>query len=195
MGRRSGFLLPRSTSDRRSSAAPSLIDDPSQLLTVASERSVPGIRAVAALLQAAAFRWTFAGVAQTRKSLAVKRKILVAFWKVLNPLTRRLAGSAPWWVLVETRGRRTGVARVTPLAAGPIDAEGMWLIAVHGRASWIQNLEKSPSVRVRHRGRWRTAMAEVCPWDPAVAKQFNPYARSGPVLTGIDPVLVRLRFS
>lgn len=130
----------------------------------------------------------------TRKSQVVKRKILVAFWKVLNPLMRRLAGFAPWWVLVETRGRRTGQTRVTPLAAGPVDAEGMWLIAVHGRASWILNVETAPSVRVRHRGSWRTAEAEVLPWDPAIAKRFNAYARSGPVLTAIDPVLVRLRF-
>ena len=130
-----------------------------------------------------------------RKCRGVKRKILVAFWRLLNPLMRRLAGLAPWWVLLETQGRRSGRARLTPLAAGPVDADGMWLIAVHGRASWISNIQASSTVRIRHRGRWRTAMAEVCPWDSTIASRFNAYARSGPVLTAIDPVLVRVKFA
>lgn len=113
---------------------------------------------------------------------------------MVNPLTRTLAGRAPWWVLLQTRGRRSGKSRLTPLASGPTDSTGMWLIAVHGRAVWILNIEANPQVRVRHRGRWREAVAEVCPWDSAIAKQFNVYARSGPGLVGIDPVLVRLSF-
>ena len=126
---------------------------------------------------------------------AVKRKVLVGFWKLLNPLTRRLAGVAPWWVLVETTGRRSGRERRTPLAAGPVDEDGMWLIAVHGRASWVLNLQANAAVRVRHRGRWREGIAEIRPWDPAVTRRFNPYARSGPVLTSIDPVLVHITFA
>lgn len=125
----------------------------------------------------------------------MKRKPLVGFWKLLNPVTRRVAGLAPWWVLVETTGRRSGRTRLTPLAAGPRDADGMWLIAVHGRASWVLNIETNEAVRVRHRGRWQEATAEICAWDPAVAKRFNRYARSGPVLTAIDPVLVQVRFA
>lgn len=126
--------------------------------------------------------------------MGVKRRLLVTFWKVLNPLTRRLAGLAPWWVLVETRGRRTGKLRQTPLAVGPFDATGAWLIAVHGRAGWVLNIRDSPAVRVRHRGRWRSGKAEVHPWDESVVKTFGRYARSGPLLTAIDPVLVRVEF-
>ena len=119
----------------------------------------------------------------------------VRFWRLANPPTRRLAGWAPWWVLLETTGRRSGLLRRTPLASGPADETGMWLIAVHGRsAGWLVNLEADPTVRVKHRGRWRTARAEVRPWDPAVVAGFNAYARSGPRALAREPLLVRLTY-
>jgi deazaflavin-dependent oxidoreductase (nitroreductase family) len=118
-----------------------------------------------------------------------------AFWRVMNPLARPLAVWMPWWVAVETVGNRTGQRRRTPLAAGPHDAAGMWLIAVHGRHSaWVRNLEASPVTRVAHRGRWREATATVRPLDVDVVRRFNLYARSGPRLVGVDPVLVRLDY-
>lgn len=126
--------------------------------------------------------------------MRIKRTLLVAVWRVLNPLTRRLAGLAPWWVLVETQGRKTGRTRRTPLAAGPRDDLGLWLIAVHGESSWVRNIASNPSVRVQQRGRWRDGVAEVRAWDAALVKRFNLYARSGPLLTAIDPVLVRVDF-
>ena len=64
-----------------------------------------------------------------------KRARLVRFWRAVNPLARPLAGIAPWWVLLETTGRRSGKRRHTPLARGPMDGGAMWLIAVHGRHS------------------------------------------------------------
>lgn len=113
------------------------------------------------------------------------------FWKVVNPPTRPLAGLLPWWVLLETTGRRTGQARHTPLASGPATADGMWLIAVHGRhASWVRNVEASPHVRMKHRGRWRDGVADVRPLDAAPVSEFNVYARQGPRTMGIDPVAV-----
>jgi deazaflavin-dependent oxidoreductase (nitroreductase family) len=119
----------------------------------------------------------------------------VLFWRVVNPPTRLLAGFAPWWVLVETTGRRSGKVRRTPLAAGPRDALGMTVIAVHGRHSgWVLNAEASARVRVRHKGRWRSALAELLPFDAGMAQGFNAYARSGPRLVGRDPVIVRLRY-
>lgn len=113
------------------------------------------------------------------------------FWKVVNPPTRLLAGAAPWWVLLETRGRRTGLARTTPLARGPRDGDVLWLTSVHGRhAHWVRNLETTPTVRVRLSGRWHDAHASVQDFDQSTARRFNRYARSGPRMLGIDPVLV-----
>lgn len=123
------------------------------------------------------------------------RLLVQLFWRVVNPITRPLAGFAPWWVLVETRGRRTGKTRFTPLAAGPRQADEMLVIAVHGRRSgWVLNAEANPDVRLRHNGRWRNARAEILPWDAELARTFNLYARSGPLLTARDPLLVRFKY-
>jgi deazaflavin-dependent oxidoreductase (nitroreductase family) len=114
-------------------------------------------------------------------------------WKVINPPTRHLAGLAPWWALIETKGRRTGLARTTPLARGPVEGSVVWLNSVHGRhALWVRNLEATPDVRVKLSGRWRRGRATVHDWDEAIDKRFNRYARSGPRTLGIDPVLVRI---
>jgi deazaflavin-dependent oxidoreductase (nitroreductase family) len=116
-----------------------------------------------------------------------------AFWGIVNPLNRRLAGYAPWWVLLEARGRRSGTPRTFPLARGPVDGDVLWLISVHGRhADWVRNVEAAPEVRVELSGRWHTGSASVHDYDPAIARRFNAYARSGPRTLGIDPVLVRV---
>src|SRR4051794_20559532 len=122
-----------------------------------------------------------------------KRRITVGFWRVVNPITRPLAGLAPWWVLVETTGRVSGKARRTPIAAGLRDEAGVWLIAAHGRhAGWVKNLEARPAVRLRHRGRWRSGSASLHPLDEARVSTFNLYARQAAGGGGIDPLLLRI---
>lgn len=121
------------------------------------------------------------------------RRRHVRFWRVANPLARPLSGFAPWWVLVETTGLRSGRPKRTPIATGPILDGALWLIAVHGRRSfWVKNLEEQPSVRVRMRGRWRSGTASVHPYDEEFARRFNRYARSGPRMVGIEPAFVRI---
>jgi deazaflavin-dependent oxidoreductase (nitroreductase family) len=123
----------------------------------------------------------------------IRRAVLLFIWKIINPPSRALAGIAPWWVVIETKGRVSGERRQTPLARGPLEGEAAWLIAVHGRHSaWVKNLEAEPRVRLRLRGRWRDGTAAVVPWDPEVAKRFNLYARTGPATIGIDPAMVRV---
>lgn len=115
------------------------------------------------------------------------------FWRIVNPPTRPLAGWAPWWVLLETTGRRSGQPRTTPLARGPRDGGVVWLASVHGRqAAWVRNLEAKPEVRIKLAGRWHDARASVQDYDEAFARRFNLYARTGPRTLGIDPVLVRV---
>ncbi len=116
------------------------------------------------------------------------------FWRVVNPPTRLLAGFAPWWVLLETKGRRSAKPRITPLARGPVDDDALWLASVHGRrAAWVRNLEATPDVRVRLAGRWYHGRASVHDFDEATASRFNVYARSGPRTLGIDPALVQIK--
>ena len=125
---------------------------------------------------------------------SVRRAIAHAIWRVFNPIALRFgAGWAPWWVIIETTGRRSGRAIHTPLARGPLTDTTLWLVSVHGRqANFVKNLVRQPAVRVKHRRRWLTGRATVEPLDAARLRQFNLYARSGPRTRGIDPVLVRV---
>ena len=122
-----------------------------------------------------------------------RRRRHLNVWRIANPALRGLAGIAPWWVVLETTGRRSGRSRRTPLARGLVEEGAMWLISVHGRhADWVQNLEADPAVRLRMRGRWHNGTASVHAYDPARVRRFNRYARSGPTVVGIDALLVRI---
>jgi deazaflavin-dependent oxidoreductase (nitroreductase family) len=115
-------------------------------------------------------------------------------WRRFNPIARRLAGIAPWWVLLETTGRRSGHPRRTPLANGPFDSDGALLICVHGEhATFARNIAADPRVRLKRRGRWHEGTAELLPLDPASLARFSRYARLGARAVGIEPRLVRIR--
>ncbi len=115
-------------------------------------------------------------------------------WRLVNPGNQALVGVAPWWVVLETRRRRGGGSRRTPLARGPMDGDTAWLISVHGRHShWVRDLEADPAVRIRLRGRWHAGRAEVRAYDPDTVRRFSRYARMGPRLLGLEPVLVAVR--
>jgi deazaflavin-dependent oxidoreductase (nitroreductase family) len=124
----------------------------------------------------------------------IRRRTALFFWRLFNPLARALAGIAPWWVVLETTGRRSGQPRQVPLARGPVDDDVAWLICVHGEhASFARNIAASPRVRLRIAGHWRSGTASLEPLDPAILERFGSYARLGPKSFGIDPRLVRVR--
>jgi deazaflavin-dependent oxidoreductase (nitroreductase family) len=123
----------------------------------------------------------------------IRRRVALAFWRVFNPVARALAGVAPWWVVLETTGRRSGRPRRVPLARGPVDGRTAWLISVHGtHASFAHNIAANPRVRLRLRGRWRAGAAALAQPDPAMVARFNRYARMGPRTLGIEPKLIRV---
>ena len=125
--------------------------------------------------------------------MARKRRVAKAFWRVMNPLVRPLAGIAPFWVLLETTGRRSGRPRRTPLARGAEFDGAHWIIAVHGRASdFVKNLEADPRVRLRAGGRWHAGMARAEPVTEDRLRRFGAYARAGLNTVGIEPCLVRI---
>jgi deazaflavin-dependent oxidoreductase (nitroreductase family) len=124
----------------------------------------------------------------------IRRSLALLLWKVINPPSRALAGIAPWWVVLETTGRRSGKPRQVPLARGPVDGPVTWMIAVHGEHSaYARNIAADPRVRLRLRGCWRNGTASLAPMDPEILKRFNLYARTGPVTMGIDPRLIRVK--
>ena len=122
-----------------------------------------------------------------------KEKAIRLFWRIVNPPVMLLAGFAPWWMMLETTGRRSGLTRRIPVAKGPMDGKTWWILAAHGRkALFVGNVEATPEVRVKHRGRWREGTATVHPMDPALLARFNFYARNANCAAAIDPLLVRI---
>ncbi len=124
----------------------------------------------------------------------------------LNPLMRglfRIGITPPGMALVETKGRRTGALRHTPIIC-TADGDTLWLIAQHGRhAGWVLNFEASPRVRVRRGRSWRAGTAELLP-DDDVKARIATFA-SGPVGRSVtaatfralesQPVTVRIQLS
>ena len=95
-----------------------------------------------------------------------KRRLVTALQvKLLNPPIRALAarGLLPGIALLETTGRKSGVARRTPVSYGlERGTNTFWIVAEMGRkAAYVRNIQADPRVRVCVRGRWFTGTARV----------------------------------
>ena len=89
-------------------------------------------------------------------------------------------GIAPrCYVLLETKGRRSGKLRHTPVAGSP-DGNTYWLVAEHGAASaYVKNLVAHGRVRVLMRRQWRSGTATCLPDDDALARRAWIDRRNG----------------
>lgn len=101
---------------------------------------------------------------------------------VLNPPNRlalRIGVAPRAFALLETRGRRTGVPRLTPVGNG-MDGSVFWLVAEHGdRCDYVRNLTADPRVRVKVARRWRSGTATMLPDDDAFARRRLLDRRNG----------------
>jgi deazaflavin-dependent oxidoreductase (nitroreductase family) len=112
------------------------------------------------------------GVTDPRDAHSKRRRVRALQRLVLNPPAKLLvwAGLVPGYVLIETRGRRTGKRRTAVVGMHLEGATG-WIVAEQGRhAGWVRNLEADPAVRVRRSRRWRPARARVVPDDDPEAR-------------------------
>jgi deazaflavin-dependent oxidoreductase (nitroreductase family) len=76
-------------------------------------------------------------------------------------LFRRYFEQAPGWVLLTTRGRRTGVPREVLLPCERF-RDGLYVISTYGwRSDWIRNLGKDPRVEVTCAGWAIAGLAEI----------------------------------
>ena len=79
-------------------------------------------------------------------------------------LIRTLRGyftRAPGWVLLTTRGRKTGLPREVLLPCTRFDGTILVMSTYGGRSDWIRNLRRDPRVQVTGAGRVLPARAEV----------------------------------
>lgn len=124
----------------------------------------------------------------------MKRKAVVAFQRyMLNPVTKLVAGSrASRTVLLETKGRRSGKPRRTPVGA-KLDGDTLWIVAEQGRhANYVRNIEADPHVRVKVRGRWRSGVGHVLPEDDARARTRGSLNGFMVRLVGTELLTVRI---
>ena len=103
-----------------------------------------------------------------------KRRLTTTLAKYLvNPLIRalfRLGLPAPGTAILETRGRKSGQPRRTPVTNG-LAGDTFWIVTEHGRrASYVRNIEANPRVRVRVGRRWRPGTAALMPGDDPRAR-------------------------
>jgi deazaflavin-dependent oxidoreductase (nitroreductase family) len=108
-----------------------------------------------------------------------KYRVVTTLERASNRLIRAAlrAGFAPGaFALLETTGRRTGLARHTPVGNG-LDGDTFWLVAAHGaQADYVRNLQAEPRVRVKAGGIWRAGTAVVLPGDdPAARSRALPH--------------------
>jgi len=80
---------------------------------------------------------------------------------VLVDLLRRYFERAPGWVLLTTRGRKTGLPREVLLPCERT-LEAVIVISTYGwQSHWIRNLKRDPQVRITAGGWTLTGRAEV----------------------------------
>ena len=85
---------------------------------------------------------------------------------------RRYFERAPDWVLLTTRGRRTGIPREVLLPCRRLGDDIVVLSAYGRRSDWMKNLLAAPGVEVSCNGRRRSARAEIVDEpDEAVLRQ------------------------
>jgi deazaflavin-dependent oxidoreductase (nitroreductase family) len=102
-----------------------------------------------------------------------KYRVVTTLERANNRLMRFAlnVGFAPRaFALLETTGRRTGLARHTPVANG-LDCDTFWLVAAHGaQADYVRNLQTEPRVRVKVGSEWRSGTAVVLPGDDTLVR-------------------------
>jgi deazaflavin-dependent oxidoreductase (nitroreductase family) len=129
--------------------------------------------------------------------VSVKARLVKSFQKrILNPFVKALVrrGAVDGWAIIETRGRKTGAPRETPVGNG-LEGDTFWLVAEFGRAAaYVKNIEADPRVRVCVRGMWRTGRAILLPDDDTRVRQATLHRLNAAAVrvAGTDLLTVRV---
>jgi hypothetical protein len=79
--------------------------------------------------------------ARTPRRLFNKRRLTTALAKyAFNPVVKTAVRLrlAPGWAILETRGRKSGKLRRTPVGNGLVDDSTFWIVAEHGRRAAVR---------------------------------------------------------
>ncbi|CAM3587684.1 nitroreductase family deazaflavin-dependent oxidoreductase [Kibdelosporangium persicum] len=83
------------------------------------------------------------------------------------------------YVLLTTVGRRTGLARTTPIRLLRFDGKE-WLVSPYGNVAWVHNARAAGEVRLRHGRKTRTVSVFECGAEES-APVLQAYVRKEPV--------------
>jgi deazaflavin-dependent oxidoreductase (nitroreductase family) len=128
-----------------------------------------------------------------------KRRIVRPLQRhVLNPPFRALVrlGLAPrTYALLETRGRKSGLLRTTPVGNGlEAGSDRFWIVSEHGAHSgYVRNIEADPRVRVKIGRRWRGGTAHVLADDDPLARQASLPQRNARTVRRLGTELLTIR--
>lgn len=101
---------------------------------------------------------------------------------VFNPpmrLALRLGLAPRHFVLLETKGRKSGRVRLSPLG-GAMLGQAFWVVAEHGTGcGYVKNLTVEPAVRVKIRRMWHSGRATVVRDDDPMARHRQVIEANG----------------
>jgi deazaflavin-dependent oxidoreductase (nitroreductase family) len=134
--------------------------------------------------------------AHTQPRRASRDRLRGLATRYFNPLAARFAGSRvfPIFALLRHRGRRSGRAFVTPVAARPYPGGFIIPLTFGTEADWFQNLQAADGGGIRWKGVEHTLIApEVIKFEEGMTV-YNPLERAIMPLIGVTS-FARLRDS
>jgi deazaflavin-dependent oxidoreductase (nitroreductase family) len=124
-----------------------------------------------------------------------KHRISTALAKYgANPVVKLVAGYVPFWALLETTGRKSGLPRRNPVGNG-LDGDTFWIVSEHGhRSQYVKNIKANPAVRIRVGRRWRTGTAHILEDDDPLERQKSMRRGNAALVraAGTDLLTVRI---
>ena len=122
------------------------------------------------------------------------RPAVRTYQRTANRFFRTWTGVALGWAIIETTGRRTGLARQVPVG-GRLRGDTYWTVAGDGmHSAFVKNIAADPRVRVKVHGRWRTGTAHLLPDDDARRRlvRLNPINSVFVLIAAKEPLTVRI---
>jgi deazaflavin-dependent oxidoreductase (nitroreductase family) len=121
----------------------------------------------------------------TRAAATARRlrlRLLQGIWSLGNPIVILLSRWTAVWGVLETRGRRTGQARLVPLAIS-MEGPAVWVVVARGRnAAYVRNIEADRTVRIRIKGDWLDGAAVLQGAGTEIPDCVGRYARGAALL-------------